>query len=165
MSYRTFMPKFAEEGMGMGAAGLGLLLAAPGIGGLLSSLATASLGDLRGKGKLLLASGAIMGASLYLFVNVPSLAGVLFCLVVVGAASSACMSLSNTLLQVNSEDRLLGRVMSVYMMMWGLMPLGTVPAGAVADQMGVRFVISVQGALLALVYVSVGALSPRLRKL
>ena len=75
------------------------------------------------------------------------------------------MVANNCLLQVNSEDELRGRVMSVYMMTWGLMPLGTLPAGAIADQMGVPFVLSVGGGLVALVFMGAGLLSPRVRRL
>jgi len=165
MPYRTFMPKFAQDVMKMDASGLGLLMAAPGVGALISSLLTASLGDFQGKGKLLLASGVTMGGSLFLFANIPSLAAILLFLGLVGAASNACMVANNTLLQANSHSRLRGRVMSVYMMMWGLMPLGTLPAGAIADRMGVPFVISLQGGLLALIFLSLGFLWPRMRRL
>lgn len=165
MPYRTFMPKFAQEVMGMDASGLGMLMAAPGLGGLASSLVTASLGDFQGKGKLLLASGVIMGGSIFLFANTSSLVIVLFFLCLVGAASNACMVANNTLLQANSHGRLRGRVMSVYMMMWGLTPLGTVPAGALADRMGVPLVLSLQGGLLVLVLLSLGLLWPQMRRL
>jgi len=165
MPYRTFMPKFAQEVMGMDASGLGVLMAAPGVGALISSLATASLGDFRGKGKLLLASGVVMGGSLLLFVSSLRLGLVCLFLAVVGGGGNACMVLNNTLLQVNCHDRLRGRVMSVYMMMWGLMPLGTLPAGAIADRMGVPFVISVEGGLLVLIFLGVGLLWPRVRQL
>jgi MFS family permease len=165
MSYRTFMPKYAQDVMGMGAAGLGLLMAAPGVGGLISSLVTASLGDFRGKGRLLIAAGVVFGLSLILFANLPYLAPVLLLLVVIGAAGNACMVSTNCLLQTQAEERMRGRVMSVYMMTWGLMPLGTVPAGALADRTGVPLVITLQGALLTAVFVAVGAFWPRLRHL
>jgi MFS family permease len=165
MPYRTFMPKYAQDVMGMDASGLGMLMAAPGVGGLVSALATASLGDFQGKGRLLLASGFTLGASLLLFANIPHLAAVLLLLGLIGAASNACMVANNCLLQVNSADKLRGRVMSVYMMTWGLMPLGTLPAGAIADQMGVPFVLSVGGGLVALVFMGVGLLSSRVRRL
>jgi len=165
MPYRTFMPKFAQEVMGMDASGLGVLMAAPGLGALISSLATASLGDFQGKGKLLLASGVVMGGSLFLFVNASHFSLVLLFLALVGAAGNACMVMNNTLLQVNCHDRLRGRVMSVYMMMWGLMPLGTLPAGAIADRMGLPLVISLEGGLLVLIFVGVGLLWPRVRRL
>ena len=165
MPYRTFMPKYAQDVMGMDASGLGILMAAPGVGGLVSSLVTASLGDFRGKGRLLLASGLTMGASLLLFANVPHLGLVLFLLVLIGAASNAFMVANNCLLQVNSQARFLGRVMSVYMMTWGLMPLGSLPAGAIADRMGVRFVLSLGGGLAALVFLGAGLFLPRVRRL
>ena len=71
MSYRTFMPKYAQDVMGMDASGLGILMAAPGVGGLISSLVTASLGDFRGKGRLLMIAGLGFGVSLIAFANVP----------------------------------------------------------------------------------------------
>ena len=165
MSYRTFMPKYAQDVLGMDASGLGILMAAPGVGGLISSLATASLGDFGGKGLLLMASGVVFGLALILFANVPYLAPVLLLLVVVGAASNACMVSTNCLLQVHSDERMRGRVMSVYMMIWGLMPLGTLPAGALADRSGVPLVVTLQGVLLAAVFGAVGVLWPRLRRL
>jgi hypothetical protein len=106
-----------------------------------------------------------MGASLFLFVNVPQFGFVLLFLAVVGAASNACMVATNTLLQTISHSRLRGRVMSVYMMVWGLMPLGTLPAGALADRVGVPFVVSVGGGLLAAIYLCTGLLSRGTRRL
>ncbi|TEU08789.1 MAG: MFS transporter [Anaerolineales bacterium] len=154
MPYRTLMPKFATDVMGFDAAGLGLLMAGPGVGSLISSLTVASLGDFRRKGRLLLVTGVILGVSLALFVNAPALPLVFLFLVLVGASGNACMVLNNTLLQTNVEDRFRGRVMSVYMLMWGLSPVGTIPAGAVSDLMGVRFVVTLQGVLCTATFLS-----------
>jgi MFS family permease len=164
MQYRTFMPKFAQEVMGVDASGLGVLLAAPGVGALVASLTFASLGDFQGKEKLLVAAGLALGGSLLLFANTAYFAPALLFLGLVGAANNACMVSNNTLLQVNSDDRLRGRVMSVYLMMWGLMPLGTLPAGAIADRMGVPFAVSLEGGLLALTFLGVGWLWRRMRR-
>ncbi len=154
MPYRTLMPKFATDVMGFDAAGLGLLMAGPGVGSLISSLTVASLGDFRRKGRLLLVAGVILGVSLALFVNAPALPLVFLFLVLVGASGNACMVLNNTLLQTNVEDRFRGRVLSVYMLMWGLSPVGTIPAGAISDLMGVRFVVTLQGVLCAATFLS-----------
>jgi MFS family permease len=165
MGYRTFMPKYAQDVLGLDASGLGLLMAAPGVGGTISSLATASLGDFRGKGRLLWVAGMAFGLALILFANTPYLLPVLLLLALVGAASNACMVSTNCLLQIHAGEKMRGRVMSVYMMTWGLMPLGTLPAGALADRTGVPLVITLQGALLASIFVAVGLLWPRLRRL
>jgi len=165
MPYRTMMPKYAEDVMGLDASGLGILLAAPGVGSLISSLALASLGDYQRKGLLLLASGIVMGAALALFGNVQTFWVVLVLLAIVGGAGNICMVTNRTLLQLNCEPAYLGRVMSAYMMMFGLTQLGTMPAGAVADRLGVPIVITVQGALFALVFVLTWLSQPSIRKL
>jgi MFS family permease len=165
MGYRTFMPKYAQDVLGMDAGGLGLLMAAPGVGGTISSLATASLGDFRGKGRLLWGAGMAFGLFLVLFANLPYLLPVLVLLALVGAASNACMVSTNCLLQIHAGERMRGRVMSVYMMTWGLMPLGTLPAGALADRIGVPLVVTLQGVLLAAVFVGAGLAWTRLRRL
>ena len=165
MPYRTLMPKYAQDVMGLDASGLGVLVAAPGVGSLISSLVLASLGDYRGKGKLLLGAGVVMGLALVLFANTQVFLLVLVLLAIVGAAGTICMVTNRTLLQVNCDAPYLGRVMSAYMMMFGLTQLGTVPAGAVADCLGVPLVIAVQGALFALTFVLVWLALPRIRKL
>ena len=130
----------------------------------MSSLSIASLGDFPGKGRLLLASGLVLGGSLLLFPNTSHLAAVLFFLCLAGAATNAFMVTNNTLLQLNSHDQLRGRVMSVDMMTRGLIPLGTLPAGAIADRMGVPFVISLEGGLLVLCFLGAGLVWPRMRR-
>jgi hypothetical protein len=45
------------------------------------------------------------------------------------------------------------------------MPLGTLPAGAIADRMGVPFVLSLEAGLLILVFLAVGLRSSRMRQL
>jgi Na+/melibiose symporter-like transporter len=162
--YRTLMPTYAKRVMGFGAAGLGVLTAAPQLGSLLSSLAMASLGHFRAKGRLLLVAGIVLGTSLFAFGNVRVLGLVLLSLILAGFMNNVCLVVTQTLLQVNVEDRFLGRVMSLQIMMSGLIPLGTLPASAVADWAGVPVAVSTLGALLVAVF-GVVALSPRVRRL
>jgi predicted MFS family arabinose efflux permease len=165
MPYRTMMPKYARDVMGLDASGLGILTAAPGVGSLISSLTMASLGDFKNKGKLLLVSGIVLGVALVLFANTQVFLLVLVLLAIVGAASNICMVSNRTLLQVNCESAYLGRIMSAYMMMFGMTQLGTMPAGAVADRLGVAVVVTVQGALFALTFVLVWLTQPKIRRL
>lgn len=165
MPYRNLMPKFASEDLGLDASGLGMLLAAPGFGSTIAALALASLGNYRGKGRLLFVGGLAMGASLILFVLTPAIPIILLFLACVGATGNVCMVMNQTLLQEQSDDAHRGRVQSIYMMMWGLTPLGTMPAGAIADRVGVQPVIMAQGALFALVFVWLWVRRPVIRKL
>jgi MFS family permease len=164
MPYTTFMPKYAQDVMGLDASGLGILTAAPGTGSLISSFVLASLGDFRSKGKLLLVSGLVMGLALVGFASTQSFVLALALLAIVGAASNVCMVTNQTLIQVNCDDQFLGRAMSMYMMTFGLTRLGTIPAGGIADNVGVSLVILVQGVLFSLIALLV-LLRPGIRRL
>jgi MFS family permease len=165
MPYRTMMPKYAEDVMGLDATGLGILISAPGVGSLISSLIMASLGNFKGKGKVLLGAGVVMGLALVGFGNIQSFWWVLVLLAIVGGASNVCMATNRTLLQLNCDPPYLGRVMSAYMMMFGLTQLGTMPAGAIADAVGVPLVITVQGALFALIFVVLWVVGRKIKAL
>lgn len=163
--YQTFMPKFAKEVMGFQAAGLGLLMAAPEMGSLVSSLIMASLKTFRKKGWLLLTSGIALGLSLVVFANLRFLPLVVLFLALIGAMNSICLITNQTLSQTYSSDGFQGRVMSLNSMMGGLTMLGTLPAGAIADWLGVPIAVSMLGILLVVVCVGIVCLKPGLRRL
>ena len=165
MPYRTLMPVFAQEVMGFGGSGLGLLMAAPSLGALPASLAVAAMGDFPRKGWLVLSAGLVMGASLTLVPATTALPLVLLFLAALGAAGNVGMVSSNALLQSHAGDRHRGRVMSVYMMTWALMPLGTLPGGALADVAGVSLVLALQGLLMVGASLLLVLLMPAIRRL
>jgi MFS family permease len=165
MPYRTLMPKYAQDVMHLDASGLGILVAAPGAGSLISALAMASLGDFKAKGKLMLGSGVILGVSLVLFANTEVFLLVLVLLALVGATSNICMVTNRTLLQENCDVPYLGRLMSAYMMMFGLTQLGTIPVGALADRFGVPSVLAVLGTLFVLAILFLWVKQPTIKTL
>jgi predicted MFS family arabinose efflux permease len=134
--YTNLMPAFARDVMGMGPEGLGFLMTAVGVGAIVGSVAVANSGASRSRGSLLLLAAAVFGGALCLFAlaKTPTVAAVLlaFC----GASQAVMMALNQTILQQVVPDHLRGRVMSVYMVTWGLMPLGTLPAGWIAETYG-----------------------------
>ena len=164
-AYCTLMPKYASDILGVDATGLGILMAAPGVGSLTASLVVASLGDFRGKGKLLLGSGAALGLFLILFANVHNYALVLVFLALVGAMVNICMVTDRTLIQANCEDEFRGRVTSMYVTTAGLRPLGIIPSGALADYQGVSFVVTLQGGIIATAFLATLLFKPKIRKL
>ena len=121
-SYRTLMPVYAEEVLHFDARGLGVLSAAPSLGSLIASLWLASMGNFRGKGKLMLVAGVVMGLALVAFGNAPHFALVLLFLVIAGAARNATMITNQTLIQTNTSSAFRGRTMAMYMMAMGLLP-------------------------------------------
>jgi MFS family permease len=149
MPYQMLMPVFALGELRVGPQGLGLLNASAGVGALIGSLVLASLGNYPHKARLQTYTGIAFGLSLLGFAIAPTFGLALLILPVLGAASAAYMALNNTLVMEHTPREFYGRVMSVYMMTFSLMPLASVPAAALADGIGARPTLAAAGALLA----------------
>jgi MFS family permease len=162
MPHMSLLPAFARNNLGLDASGLGMLQSVIGMGGLVASLIAGNLGALRGKGRLLARSSAVLGLCLIALVTVRWLPAVYLSLFLIGGLGNLYMVLSSTLILTHSDPAYRGRVVSVSMMEFGLMPLGTLPSGAIADRVGVPWVVGVQGALVALLFTLVAWRKPEL---
>ncbi len=165
MPYVQIMPVFAEDVFDVGASGLGTLMAVNGVGALVGSLMIASAGNIRRRGILQLALGISFGVSLMIFAFSPSYVLALIAILVVGGAGSGYMTLNNTLLIMNADQEYHGRVMSLGMMSFSMMPLGSVPVSWIVDQVGAPLTIGFAGLGLVLVVSSVAVLSPNYRRI
>src|SRR4029077_3544487 len=144
--YSVLMPIFADRILHGGARGLGILMGATGVGALLGALTLAMRTGLRGLGRWVAISCACFGASLILFSASRWFWVSVLLLVPVGYSMMLQMTSSNTLIQAMSPDRLRGRVMSVYSMMFmGMAPLGALFAGALADRIGAPLTVGLGG--------------------
>ena len=73
------------------------------------------------------------------------------------------MSLNMTMLQLYASPEMRGRIMSIAMMTFGLMPLSAVPFGIIAEVYGPAFALMLSGALLVAFTVVFAARFPRFR--
>ncbi|MCX6022947.1 MAG: MFS transporter [Chloroflexi bacterium] len=125
----------------------------------------ASLGDYRGKGKILTWSSVAMGLSLIAFAFSPYMSLSYAMLIVVSGASMAYLALTNTMLNLIVPNQFRGRVMSVYMLDRGLMPLGSMFAGGMAGLWGAPAALGVMG-VGALIFAGIAYVSfPNVRNL
>jgi predicted MFS family arabinose efflux permease len=75
------------------------------------------------------------------------------------------LTLTNMTLQMSSPPELRGRVMSLFFMaMSGLLPFGSLEAGAVAQSLGTRFALFLAGCICLIYFLAVLLLLPRLRR-
>ena len=164
--YQTLMPVFQKDVLKVGPEGLGLLLAAPGLGAMLAGLMMATLANrVRRQGVLMLVSLVALGIMLNLFSWTRSFPLALFFLVVIGACQVFYMATTNTMLQVIVPDHLRGRVMSIYALDRGLMPVGALMAGVSAHVVGAPATVSAMGLLVILLALLVAWLAPVVRRL
>ena len=164
MPYMNMLPVFAVDILKVGAKGGGVLMMFSGIGAIVGSLTLASLPDKK-RGSMLLFSSLILGLALIGFSFSHSWGLSVAMIILVGLGQTGRMTLSNALLQTYTEEQYIGRVMSVYMMEFGLTSLSVVLAGFLAEGIGIQWAIG--GLAIALVGFTllVIAFSPRMRKL
>jgi MFS family permease len=140
------MPIFAARVLHGNARTLGVLMGATGIGALLGALALASRTKLQGLAKLVAISCAGFGTSLILFSFSRSYPLSVALLVPVGFFVMVQMASTNTLIQSMVPDRLRGRTMAVYSMMFlGMAPIGALLSGTIADRIGAPWTVALGG--------------------
>ena len=145
MPLNTLLPAFNEEVMGGGPDHLGFLVSAMGVGAIMGSLMMATMGDLRNKAVWLLVTCAGWGALISAF-GMSQVHWLVFGLIAaIGWVSSWNMSLNRGMLQMQVDDHMRGRIMSIDMMSHGLMPLGVFPISWIAENYDVGTALVVSG--------------------
>jgi MFS family permease len=164
MPYTQLLPIFARDILQTGPDGLGMLMMANGVGSVIGSVIIV-LSPMRRQGMFLFISLASMGGLLAVFAMSTWLPISVAIMGLIGGAQAIYLASNNTLVQVATPDELRGRVMSVYMMTWGLMPLGALPQGIIADWLGAPIVAAGTGLLACLVVIIFALRAPALRRL
>ena len=137
LNYIVLLPVFARDVLQVGAAGLGLMTAAVGVGAVIGALSVAVLRPSGGSGALVLTGLIASSLGLLVFSLSPWLPLSLVGLAVLGGFSTAYYTTTNTLLQLIVPGRMRGRVMSLYILTsTGFIPLGNVLAGVIAEHIG-----------------------------
>ena len=130
---RALFPALGLSLYGGGAATVGLLYAAPGLGAFVGALLTGWVTSVRRQGRAVLWSVLGWGAAIAVFGLVPWLPVGLALLATAGAADVISAVFRNTILQVNVPDALRGRLSAVHIaVVTGGPSLGDAEAGAVA---------------------------------
>ena len=136
--YLTFMPVYAKDILRGGPGTLGVLMAASGCGALLAGLYLANRKSVFGLGNRMVAACAVAAVASAAFAYNHWLWAALPLLVASGGATIILVTSSNILLQTMVPDVLRGRVMAFYTMCFiGVLPLGSLAAGAIAHIVGV----------------------------
>lgn len=164
MPFRFLMPVFVVDVYNRGPESLGLLVTIMGVGSLVGALFIATLGKKK-RGLLLLTGSCISAIALMLVAAIPIYYAAAGLMVLLGLGDAGRRTLNQALIMEEVDDEYRGRVMSVFMMNFGLMPLGVLPAGALAERFGGQFAVMLLGVLLLLTTAAVLLTQRRLREL
>ena len=165
MPYMTLLPIFADRVWHVGSMGYGILQAASGVGGLAGAFFVANLGSYPKKTRLLLGGALGFGGFLALFALTPWFYLALVFIALLGFGSMVVTTVNTTAIQLVIPHEVRGRVMSVMMMTFGLMPLGSVPAGIMAERVGAPPVVAVSAGLFVASALLVFLMIPAFRSL
>jgi MFS transporter, DHA1 family, staphyloferrin A biosynthesis exporter len=163
--WSTLMPIYAKDVFAAGPQGLGLLLTAVGVGGTFGGFAANALARVERQGLVQAAWVIVMSAAIVGVAASPSIAWALAFTAIAGAAEMAHWASNAAVLQMSAPEAMRGRISSLLMLNPGLISVGALIAGPLADLLGVR------GASVALAGTATAAvvllyfLSPLLREM
>ena len=166
MPYSVLMPVFSREVLQGSARTFGFLIATTGIGALTSTLYLASRASVRGLGRVIAGAACLFGAGIMGFALSRFLPLSLACLFLTGFGGMALVASSNTILQTLVDDDKRGRIMSLFSMSFvGVVPIGSLLAGAMAERFGVQATLLTGGCCCLLGGLLFGRQLPALREL
>jgi MFS family permease len=148
--YTRFLPVIATDVLHAGPSTFGLLLAAPGIGAVITGLGIAFLGRVRRRMHFVAMSVYAFSAFLILFSFSQSLSLSMLFLVLVGASNIAFRAVANSIVQMETPPELLGRMLSLFFMDKGLWSFGTLFIGSLAHLVGAPRAMTISGIACAL---------------
>jgi len=161
--YVALLPAWAREALNAQSDGLGLLMMTMGMGSLAGTVTLATIRRFNRRGIFLVANGFVWGLMLIIFSRCFSYFTALPSLFFVGFVSAVFMALNMTLIQFYSSDEMRGRIVSMSMMTFGIMPLSAVPFGAIAESIGTPGSLQIAGLILCLFMAIFFVVYPRFR--
>ncbi|MDP6604977.1 MAG: MFS transporter [Dehalococcoidia bacterium] len=147
----TMLPGFAVAELGLGGDGLGYLMALSGIGSLFGSFLIATLTEFPRKPLLQMVAGIGSGVGLLalgLGAKAFGIPGAVVALAILGLFQGPYMTLNMTMVITRARPEYIGRVMSVFMLLFGLMPFMSYPMGILADRITASSTFALAGLAL-----------------
>ncbi|MFN8537273.1 MAG: MFS transporter [Thermomicrobiales bacterium] len=141
--YIQLLPVFARDVLHLGPRGLGIIMSTSGIGAFTGALIVARLGSWPHKGRLTLIMGILYGFVLSAFAlsPIPALSATI--LIFSGFIGSVFASTNQILVQLATSEEMRGRVMGALAISFGLMPVGALLIGTLAQQFGAPLAVTV----------------------
>jgi MFS family permease len=141
-SFSQLLPVFARDVLHVGSEGYGVMLALPGAGTLLAGFVLAGGGHHFDRRWLIVSSQLGFAASVIAFAVTHSFSLSLALLGISGFCATVFGAVAATILQVETEGHLRGRVMSLYTItIIGLGPMGSLISGSLATVISVSLAV------------------------
>ena len=162
-SFSALMPLFAVDVFRTGPEGLGLLLSAVGVGGVLGGVVSAWLTQYDKVGAVQTSALVLLAASLVGFALSPGVVFAVAFLVLVGMAEMMHATTNVTTLQMCAPQEMRGRVASLLPVFPAVISIGSLTSGIGADLMGPREIVVLLAVVAACIVAATWLRSAALR--
>ena len=152
MPFQSLLVMLVEQSWQTGETGIGILMGAGGVGGVLGSIWIARRGDKSERLRLMCVTVIGFAVLLGVFTQTSIFYLALLPLALANLCASAFQTVNNATVQILVDDSVRGRMSSFMMMSFGLTPLGVFPMAIAADSFGAANAIL--GACIALIVVT-----------
>jgi MFS family permease len=160
MPYETLLPVFAKVIFKGDSSTFGYIRSFIGLGAFGGAFYLASLKPRVDMTRVLMANTIILGIGLMVFSHISYFPLAMLFAAIFGFGAMAQTTICLTIVQVNTEPAMRGRVMSFLLMaMTGMFPIGSLITGAISQKIGAPDTLLCQG-ILALIIVAVFAKFP-----
>jgi MFS family permease len=164
ISYIALLPAFVDKILHIDATGYGALNSALGLGAVVGAFLVAHLGDRNKRGRLLTVANLCFPIVLLAFANNTHFAIALVLAFLLGVGFLLEFTSINTLLQLNVQEGMRGRVMSLYTLtFFGFAPFGNLAIGNLAELWGLGLTISISAVIALGLALIVLTLVPNVR--
>jgi MFS family permease len=154
-NFNVLVPVFAKMELNRDAAAFGFLMSSFGAGALIGAMSLAIMSRSGPKPAYLLGGGLSLSLVLMLIGLQRSYGLTALLLALAGWSMVTFFGMANTMVQLNTENRLRGRVMSLYTLSFGgLTPFGSMFAGSVAHWIKAPLTFALGGLICGMVFLA-----------
>jgi len=155
-NFNVLVPVFAKMELNRDAAAFGFLMSSFGAGALIGAMSLAIMSRSGPRPAFLLGGGLSLSIVLMLIGLQRSYGLTALLLSLAGWSMVTFFGMANTIVQLNTENRLRGRVMSLYTLSFGgLTPFGSMFAGTVAHWIKAPLTFALGGLICGIVFLAV----------
>ncbi len=161
---QNLMVVFVEEIWHQGGSGLGIMMAAMGIGGVVGSLIMALIGE-NSLVKPMVYGTLVMGVFLLIFAHAANFWFAALMVLAIYSASVLSQTLVQTAVQMMAEDHIRGRITTITMMSISLAPMGTIPLAYATKHLGAPWSMTIAAVLLIVAVLVMWLAVPAFRRI
>ena len=164
MPFEFLLPVYVVDMYGRGPEALGILISLIGVGSLIGSGYVAYAGDWN-RGKALIVTSLLTSLSLLLLAIFPDFWIASAIMLIFGLGYAGNFTLAQSIVIQKVDDKYRGRVSSLFMMNFSMVPLGTLPASLILQHYGGQITLAIQAIILFLIFSSIFITNKNLRQI